>query len=64
MPPEKQVVEYADGQRDEWQDEALGTHKPLRYAFEQAASVGYRVQLLLDGELAYAGRYQPEMIIL
>lgn len=60
------VIEHADGNQTTWQDEALGTHQPLTIPFagQVAGSGGYSVQLLLDGDLAYAGRYAPELVLL
>ena len=64
------IIEHSNGQRTEWQDDALGAQEALHFAFagdaagQDAHAGAYSVQLLLDGELAYAGHYQPQMIVL
>jgi len=57
------LVTHEDTVLHQWDDEAFefdGTDLVLRLPDEQH---DYQVQLLLDGELAYAGDYQPELIL-
>lgn len=56
------LVEYDDGERVEWQDEAYTPDHDL--VFNLPRSDAYTVQLVLDGDVAYAGQYQPDMLIL
>ncbi|MDQ7024013.1 MAG: DarT ssDNA thymidine ADP-ribosyltransferase family protein [Anaerolineae bacterium] len=56
------VIEYSDGQRVEWQDETFIPEEDLILKLSRSES--YHVQLLFDGDVAYAGQYQPELQML
>ena len=56
------VLEYADGTRYHWQDELFKPDKDVIIDVPQGEN--YTIQLLLDGDLAYMGKYQPHMTIL
>ena len=63
------VVEYPDGQRMEWQDEAFhigsdtdsNAHLLLNLPDDKGDT--YTVQLLLDGDLAYIGTRTPDVLV-
>ena len=56
------VVEYVDGERFEWQDEAFMPEQDM--VVQLPRPIPYTVQLVLDGDVAYAGSYQPDMQVL
>lgn len=56
------MIEFEDGERIEWREDAFVPEQDLLIHLPQKKP--YSVQLLLDGDLAYAGQYQPEMQIL
>jgi TIR domain-containing protein/ssDNA thymidine ADP-ribosyltransferase DarT-like protein len=56
------MIEYADGETIEWQEDAFLPERDLLINLPQKKA--YSVQFLLDGDLAYAGKYQAEMQIL
>ncbi len=60
------VVEYANGQRLEWQDEEfyVTDSAGLRLHLPDDHSDTYTVQLLLDGHLAYIGTHTPQILII
>jgi ssDNA thymidine ADP-ribosyltransferase DarT-like protein/TIR domain-containing protein len=56
------MIEYADGETIEWQEEEFLPERDLLINLPHKKA--YSVQFLLDGDLAYAGKYQAEMQIL
>lgn len=56
------MIEYADGETLEWQEEEFLPERDLLINLSRKKP--YSVQFLLDGDLAYAGKYQEEMQIL
>lgn len=56
------AVEYSDGQRVEWADETFMPEADL--ILKLPRSEPYKVQLVLDGDVAYAGQYQPALQML
>jgi hypothetical protein len=59
------VIEYPDGQRIEWQDEAFHVDAAgaLLLTLPPTDSDTYTVQLLLDGDLAYMGTHTPKALV-
>jgi hypothetical protein len=56
------VVQYSDGQRVEWLNETFNPAEDL--ILQLPRTEPYSVQLLLDGDIAYSGQYQPELQML
>jgi hypothetical protein len=56
------IVQYSDGQRVEWLNETFNPAEDL--ILQLPRTEPYSVQLLLDGDIAYSGQYQPELQML
>jgi hypothetical protein len=56
------VVDYADGEQFQWQDDGFSPHQDLVVKLPREDI--YSVQLVLDGDVAYVGQYQPQVLAL
>jgi len=58
------AIEFADGKALHWQDESFMAEADLLLQLPQNNQSDYTLQWMLDGDLAYAGTYQSQLILL